>query len=1440
MPDSTASDPIPAPAANPFPGPQPYRTEDQARYFGREKLARALVRTVLARRVLTVFGPSGSGKSSLYHCRIIPKLQARRMRVTVIDSWPIAQRGGADLISEIRRELAQQLDIDIGQPLIDGAAAESAPRRVLDDAFLQSSRPIYMLFDQAEQLLDRAQPAQIELFVNTLARLTLTDQGPLHVMVSLREDHLGSWMAATSRYPELREHTFQVPRIRASEAVAAVVQASGLAKPPRKPWNEAVVKPLVHSMVAQSSAAGIDEDPEIEAAYVQIVCRALWDKQGPLEQQSVDPKDILEGYLNDTISSLGPELVPSVRRLLEEHLVVHPGRRAPVIEETVATVIDQPEAVASVLTMLTDAKILSQKQHDNTVLYELGHDWLALYVWQQRISREHREAEARARQEEQAKAARLREQEQRAALHRQNGMFRLFLATSVVLMIVGGWGWTRAWRQLVVNRAAVQLAALTPNQYPRDLQSLSGTAGKLLQPARYLEQALLLGADRRELLKQAGGQYATFRMISRPLPTANNQAVASSKNGYRSLVLSPSGESAFASSASADTGKDKGTMQWTPDPPTESSGLCIWPPAAPEDSLWQELLLVDGSRRFGANLQPRWLAMQSDGQTLSWFAPADPSRDCEQQVGPPQQTHSWTPASPEQPSIGKPLALALVGQSQHLEVAIASVDGTVWRCALEDDHCTADKLGDTVRALSVATIATGGHSWAIERNEFPKPSGTTHLNKHRPAEFRPDATVPKSLWLVTDAPATPDFPTGRIDLCAGLLASDCPRDRMPQATALALDQDMLAVGLSNGCVFMRDRANPSKRPTQLAAPGIVCLAGIPVDELVIRPDGQGIVAGFEHGQVMTATPCTHQDDPTHPVWCTTLVGQHTRRIEGLALSKEGAEVWSSSTDGVLSRWHLSGETSAPAPWKLGAVSGLGLDVRIKLWRAKDVDDGQRHLMVAEDALWLVNRSASGADGGLALLESGMADATRWLNYEESGRMAELSGEVRNYCRQDPLPYWACVLDGAVVVLNDTPGVGDDAPFARVAAAYKDGLAVWEIDEAGRSLGVIDRLEGPLAINNTVPPPPPGVPGAPATDPAEPQTDDRSPLFEDAAAGSVVTAAPERKRFASQPTSVEWHEDGNLLLTAWSDGAVKVYDLESGKLTELAVPAVSASSGASLQARAVAWAPPNPDSTAPAFAVAFNDGRVCGWWSSSKDDSVSRWDSPICPSRNADGRIVRGLHNHRVNSIHFGKAWSKNGVSGAKPTQSPKLLPLLVTGSADNTARVWTWSRVQWQDADPASETGRGLYSRALVEESARVRDAQLYRLEHQTVLVTAGSDRSVQIWELQPDLPPSLVGELQIGMTDGRGGSRWPVMSAYLSASTLDDGLLLVAADQAGALAQVRWGADPDELAEQIDKWLADLMKPPPPREQSEYSGLLEFGPVKSTLGSAQFIGGTK
>lgn len=442
---------------NPFPGAQPYRETDRKRFFGRAQMAEKLVATVLTRRCLTVFGPSGAGKSSLMQAAVIPPLvDTVGLRAVRVDAWPPDEPAAQRLADAMYAGLKLG-SRPVEMPLVDAVvvAAQRAARR--------STRPILIYLDQLEQLLltvqqqdsakQQADPEKLrielekrqqdlEVFFESVDRLSDLPIRDLHLVLSLREDYLGRLRDRLSDRRRLLEHGFRVGPLSVDELVKAVCQAAKKGEPSLD-WPYEMMFPLL----LQVRAPGQPERPDAEAqsAYGQIVCRALWEERATEIESgaatanhapALEAEPILKHHLETTLAKLGAN-ASAAQLLLEKHLITSDGDRTLRTLRELGEVVPRDqlstEELREVLKELDSAAILRAEEHQGTVLYELGHDWLAKKVHELKQAREREE---RRRADETRRAAEERQKEQQLTAERRKQKIFLLAAGGSLLLVV--------------------------------------------------------------------------------------------------------------------------------------------------------------------------------------------------------------------------------------------------------------------------------------------------------------------------------------------------------------------------------------------------------------------------------------------------------------------------------------------------------------------------------------------------------------------------------------------------------------------------------------------------------------------------------------------------------------------------------------------------------------------------------------------------------------------------------------------------------------------------------------------------------------------------------------------------------------------------------------------------------------------------------------------
>ena len=176
------------PVRNPYVGLHAFDEEDEELFFGREGLVGELVDALERQPMVTVVGPSGSGKSSVVRAGVLPAV--RRGAITGSERWFVATMvPGTDPVDALETALLRvavnppvSLRAQLGEP----GGLLRAIRRVLPD---ERTR-VLLVVDQFEELFTQARdPGERDRFLCELADAITHPESPLRVVATLRADH---------------------------------------------------------------------------------------------------------------------------------------------------------------------------------------------------------------------------------------------------------------------------------------------------------------------------------------------------------------------------------------------------------------------------------------------------------------------------------------------------------------------------------------------------------------------------------------------------------------------------------------------------------------------------------------------------------------------------------------------------------------------------------------------------------------------------------------------------------------------------------------------------------------------------------------------------------------------------------------------------------------------------------------------------------------------------------------------------------------------------------------------------------------------------------------------------------------------------------------------------------------------------------------------------
>jgi tetratricopeptide (TPR) repeat protein/energy-coupling factor transporter ATP-binding protein EcfA2 len=225
--------------SNPFPGLRPFEAHEDHLYFGREHETDELVRRLRTHRFLAVVGSSGSGKSSLVRCGLIPSLQSGFM-VTAGSSWRVAiVRPGEDPLANMAAALDEpdalgSQDAELGpasQVLLEATLRRGTLGLV--DAVRQARIPrhdnVLVVVDQFEELFRYRRQRQLEGssddavgFVKLLLEAASRSDVRIYVVLTMRSDFLGDCMQYPGLPEAINEGLYLVPRMTRDNLRAAI------------------------------------------------------------------------------------------------------------------------------------------------------------------------------------------------------------------------------------------------------------------------------------------------------------------------------------------------------------------------------------------------------------------------------------------------------------------------------------------------------------------------------------------------------------------------------------------------------------------------------------------------------------------------------------------------------------------------------------------------------------------------------------------------------------------------------------------------------------------------------------------------------------------------------------------------------------------------------------------------------------------------------------------------------------------------------------------------------------------------------------------------------------------------------------------------------------------------------------------------------------------
>lgn len=372
---------------SPFKFLDSYQEEDRDIFFGREKETEALYEALSGVKHLLVYGPSGAGKTSLIECGL-------RNQFSDADWFALTIRRGTNLnasvFARIQEALEERFEIDPFSQLPVDAGINFG--KAIENLFAERYQPIYLLFDQFEELLISGTEEEKQDFFIRLNQL-IRYKVPCRMILIMREEFIGHLSEFEPLCPSIFQHRFRLEKMRRGN-VLDVIQRTLEARQYQSYFKVEGASALAVKMLSKLP----DERREIELAHVQVFLGELWDRAEQMQTVHALPTlhagliadgDNLEGVLDHFLKTqleemdvvYGEKKAVEVLALLisERHTKIQATAES-LQEELKAKEVHLLRTLDTLLGEFVRRRILRTVKAGSQTQYEISHDVLAKVV----------------------------------------------------------------------------------------------------------------------------------------------------------------------------------------------------------------------------------------------------------------------------------------------------------------------------------------------------------------------------------------------------------------------------------------------------------------------------------------------------------------------------------------------------------------------------------------------------------------------------------------------------------------------------------------------------------------------------------------------------------------------------------------------------------------------------------------------------------------------------------------------------------------------------------------------------------------------------------------------------------------------------------------------------------------------------------------------------
>lgn len=385
---------------SPFKFLDAYAKEDKNVFFGRDEEVERLYELVFQSNLTLVYGQSGTGKTSLVQCGLANRFNAthwfdiyirrnENINASLLNAvkQPEIQEEESGTLRERLMKKRQHVERTV-QTVFEHENEIVRRLRLLYKHYL---KPVYLIFDQFEELFILGDKSEQEAFYKNIANI-LETEAYCRVIIVMREESIAQLYQLEKVAPLLFEKRLRVEplsRAKTEEVIEGTVAQFGIALE-----NEALAGQIV-DLLAEGQG-------RVELTHLQVFLDQLYQEAAPSADNGVvftsdlirrvgSIENILGDFLErqmTTLQNKAEEKYPgisssAVHKALSAFVTLE-GTKRPVSKESVKVSNLSDEQTGYIVDQLEKSRLL---RYEND-LYELSHDILARHIAETRTADE--------------------------------------------------------------------------------------------------------------------------------------------------------------------------------------------------------------------------------------------------------------------------------------------------------------------------------------------------------------------------------------------------------------------------------------------------------------------------------------------------------------------------------------------------------------------------------------------------------------------------------------------------------------------------------------------------------------------------------------------------------------------------------------------------------------------------------------------------------------------------------------------------------------------------------------------------------------------------------------------------------------------------------------------------------------------------------------------